>query len=227
MSEIRDFNSQLNNSFTKRVNTKMKFSNQVDVFLKATIIKSTNFRQALIIGAGKMDDFSVSFFVNYMDKVVITDIDIESSKKAIDKLKLRKSDRQKIVLKEVEYTGFEFGDFFNDFVNDILKIQNHDQIDQFIQAKLEKVRKYKFLEYEFEKYDFIYVSPIYTQLVYNQLLMECSVLRQSGYPEQAASHLSTLVRTFPQSQHLLSQEIECVALILLQESRLGLQVHYL
>ena len=25
---------------------------------------------------------------------------------------------------------------------------------------------------------------------------------QSGYPEQAASHLSTLVRTFPQSQHL-------------------------
>ncbi len=27
---------------------------------------------------------------------------------------------------------------------------------------------------------------------------------QSGYPEQAASHLSTLVRTFPQSQHLPS-----------------------
>ena len=125
MSEIRDFNSQLNNSFTKRVNKKMNFSNQVDVYLKSAIIKSTNFRQALIIGAGKMDDFSVSFFVNYMDKVVITDIDIESSKKAIDKLKLRKSDRQKIVLKEVEYTGFEFGDFFNDFVNDILKIQNH------------------------------------------------------------------------------------------------------
>jgi TolA-binding protein len=27
---------------------------------------------------------------------------------------------------------------------------------------------------------------------------------QSGYPEQAASHLSTLIRTFPQSQHLPS-----------------------
>ena len=128
MSEIRDFNSQLNNSLKKRINPKVNFKDQVDVFLKSSIIKSKNFRQALLIGAGKMDDFSVSFFVKYMDKVVITDVDIETTKRAVEALKLKKSERQKIVLRKIEYTGFELGGFFIEFSRNILKLRTHDEM---------------------------------------------------------------------------------------------------
>jgi len=193
MSEIRYFNSQLNNSFKKRSSTKVNFRDQVDVFLKSSMIKSSNFRQALIIGAGKMDDFSLAFFIKYMDKVVISDVDIETTKKAVDALKLKKSERQKIVLREIEYTGFQFGGFFIEFSRDVLKLKTHDEIDSFINGKLEPIKKYQFLEYDVGKYDFIYISPIYTQLVYNQLMMECSLIRQSGYPEHLIKYIEQVM----------------------------------
>ena len=39
----------------------------------------------------------------------------------------------------------------------------------------------------------MYVSPIYTQLVYNQVLRECSVLRESGYPEHMIKYIENIM----------------------------------
>jgi len=37
------------------------------------------------------------------------------------------------------------------------------------------------------------MSPIYTQLVYNQVLRECSILRESGYPEHMIKYIENIM----------------------------------
>lgn len=214
MDIIKEFNNKLNNSFEKRNKSGISFLEEVDLTLKSTIQKMDHTRQALIIGAGKMEDFSLCFFVKYFDKVVVTDIDIKTSKEVVSKMNLRKSERQKVILKELEYTGFGIFDFFEDFRKDIVKAKSFDEIELFLNEKIENIKKYSFLEYDFKKYDFIYVSPIYTQLIYNQILLECSLLRQSGYQENFLKFIENkmldemiqIIDRFNQNlQHLLSE----------------------
>ncbi|AIO18896.1 hypothetical protein KQ51_01017 [Candidatus Izimaplasma bacterium HR1] len=193
MSIIQSFNNKLNQSFTKRSSVNLSFSKQVDIILNSTLQKNKNFRQALIIGAGKMEDFSLYFFTKYFDKVVITDIDTLSVSKVVNEMKLSKSERKKIIIKEVEYTGFEKANFFSDFRSEIYKISTFDAIDKFLETKFEEIKDYEFLKNDFRKYDFIYVSPIYTQLIYNQILLECSLLREGGYQENLLKYIENVI----------------------------------
>ena len=193
MSIIKDFNNRLNNSFTKRSSNDVSFSKNVDVILKSTILRSKRFRQVLIIGAGKMEDFSLHFFLKFYDKVILTDIDTKSIKDRLKELSINKNDLKRIIVKEVEYTGFEEAAFFKDFRTEILKIKTFEEIDSFIQSKMEYIQKYTFLYEYFGKSDFIYVSPIYTQLIYNQILLECSLLRESGSQENLLKYIENIM----------------------------------
>ena len=166
MTIIQNFLAQLNQNSLFQKSGQDYFKKQVNLHLKPTILKNQNYRQALIIGAGKMSDFSLSFFVRFFDKVVVTDIDIESCKDYVKSIRLTKEHRQKIVFKRIEYTGFEDANFFSKLDEQVLSFKTRSDVDIFLSEINNQIRHYQFLEDQTGSYDFIYVSPIYTQLIY-------------------------------------------------------------
>jgi|LGOV01.1.fsa_nt_gb hypothetical protein len=189
MNAIKGFNHRLNNSFKNDEENTSDLRSQVDLLMESTFKKMGAFDNACIIGAGKMNDFSLLGIIECFSNVLITDVDVDSVRESIEKIKLSKRNRKKITVEEVEYTGFTYSKFFDDFKEKIIEVRDFEKIDQIIDQKLKKIRKYKFLKNRNEHFDFIYISPIYTQLIYQQLLRECSLLRESGYPEHLLKYI--------------------------------------
>ena len=184
MRTIQDFLVQLNQNSAFHVSGQNYFKEKVDLYLKPTILKNQNFRQALIIGAGRMSDFSLSFFMRFFDKVVITDVDIESSKQHVDSLKLTATQKQKLSFKRIEYTGLEEVEFFQKLDNAVHHFQTRNDVVDFLIEIYHEVYNYEFLKEQTGSYDFIYVSPIYTQLIYQQLLLRTELYHRQGiHPE--------------------------------------------
>ena len=137
-------------------------------------------QKACILGAGRMDDFSVSFFLQNFDEIILSDIDLKSMENNLKKLGLTKKNLEKIQLKEQEYTGLEEQHFFNIF-GTIDYHSSVDDVEMLLQTAFDNVKDYKF---DNETYDLVYVCPIYTQLVYNQVLRQCAILRTKGFKEE-------------------------------------------
>ena len=193
MKIMEVFNRKLNQSVQEDRPESVEFRNQIDFLIKSTHDKMENSTTAIVIGAGKMSDFSLSFFVKNFDEVVLTDIDLLTVNEAIRYERLKKKELEKITKIRIEYTGFEKNKFFQDFKERIVNCHSYDKLEKVIKSKLDGLEKYRFLKSYYEKADFIYVSPIYTQLVYNQLLRECAVLRENRYPEHFIKYLEEIL----------------------------------
>lgn len=193
MKLMEIFNHDLNTSLNyhnKEVDT---FRVQVDLILKSLIERLSNNQKVIVIGAGKMKDFSATFFVRSFDEVVLTDIDMLSVNEAVNNLNISEKDKKKITKIRMEYTGFEKNSFFKDFKERIINCRTFEKIDQVITSKLDGLDDYRFLKDYENSGDLVYVSPIYTQLVYNQVLRECSILRENGYPEHMLKYIENIM----------------------------------
>lgn len=189
MNKIKLFNHNLNNSLDYQSKSKELFADQVSLLLRAYVDKINARRSVCIIGSGKMEDFSLSFFVKRFEEVFLTDIDTDTVQKAVNDYHFTKKEKNQITIKQVEYTGFEEDLFFDDFKERIVNARTFEKIDQILDNKLENIKQFTFMEEYKNRFDFIYVSPIYTQLIYNQVLRECSILRESGYPEHLIKYI--------------------------------------
>jgi hypothetical protein len=187
------FNRDLNNSLNQENKDVDAFRLQVDLILKSLVERLNGNEKVIVIGAGKMKDFSATFFVRRFDEVVLTDVDMNSVIEAESKLKLSDKDKKKITKIRIEYTGFEKNAFFQDFKERIINCRTFEKIDQVLASKMEGLENYRFLRDYENSGDLIYVSPIYTQLVYNQVLRECSVLRENGYPEHMLKYIENVM----------------------------------
>ncbi len=193
MKFMEVFNRDLNNSLNQENKDVDAFRLQVDLILKSLVERLNNNQRGIVIGAGKMKDFSATFFVRRFDEIILTDIDLNSVIEAEGKLNISEKDKKKITKIRIEYTGFEKNAFFQDFKERIINCRTFEKIDQVISSKMQGLKDYRFLkEYEGSG-DLIYVSPIYTQLVYNQLLRECSILRENGYPEHMLKYIENIM----------------------------------
>lgn len=193
MKKMELFNRQLNQSVDEESKESIQFRSQVDFLLKSVFDKMTETETAVIIGAGKMSDFSLSFFVKNFEEVVLTDIDLLTVNNQVRFQHLSKKELEKLTKIRMEYTGFEQNKFFDDFKERIVNCQSYDKLEKVIKSKLEGLENYRFLKDYEGKVDFLYVSPIYTQLVYNQLLRECAVLREARYPEHFIKYLEEIL----------------------------------
>ena len=194
MKVIEVFNRKLNQSLIYENKEMKAFRLQVDLILKSVYERLIESDRAIIIGAGKMKDFSLTFFVKNFNHVVLTDIDMNTVNEAIKELRLSNKVLDKITKIRIDYTGFEKNQFFNDFKERIVNCRTFEKVDQVIKSKLEGLENYKFLKVYPKTADLVYVSPIYTQLIYNQVLRECAILRESGYPEHMLKYIeSTLL----------------------------------
>ena len=183
MKRIETFNTELNKSNFNTGTGLLEYKKQVSNSIEKAIKLLPKRDKVCIIGAGKMSDFDITIFLRFFDEVIITDIDLTSVNETINYLRLPAKLRKKITIVRTEYTGFEINHFFDDFKERIVNCYTFEKIEQVLESKLKGLDRYKFLkEYE-NDLDFIFVSPIYTQLIYNQLMRECSVLRETGYPE--------------------------------------------
>ncbi|MCK5762237.1 MAG: hypothetical protein KAH16_05000 [Candidatus Izimaplasma sp.] len=189
MKVIELFNRDLNKSLTHDTNSVKAFRLQIDLLLKSVSERLFENEIAIIIGAGKMKDFSLAFFVKNFNQVILTDIDLKTVNEEVKELKLSNDELAKITKIRIDYTGFEKNQFFNDFKEKIINCHSYEKIDQVINSKLKGLDKYQFLEVYPATTDLVYVSPIYTQLVYNQILRECSILRETGYPEHMIKYI--------------------------------------
>ncbi len=189
MKFMEIFNHDLNNSLNQENKDIDAFRLQVDLILKSLVERLNDNKIAIVIGAGKMKDFSATFFVRRFDEVVLTDVDMNTVIEAEGKFNLSEKDKKKITKIRIEYTGFEKNAFFQDFKERIINCRTFGKIDQVISSKLRGLEDYRFLRDYEGSGDLVYVSPIYTQLVYNQILRECSVLRENGYPEHMLKYI--------------------------------------
>lgn len=193
MKFMEIFNRDLNNSLNQENKDVDAFRLQVDLILKSLVERLNDNKKIIVIGAGKMKDFSATFFVRRFDEVVLTDVDMNSVIEAESKLKLSEKDKKKITKIRIEYTGFEKNAFFQDFKERIINCRTFEKIDQVLTSKMQGLENYRFLRDYENSGDLIYVSPIYTQLVYNQVLRECSVLRENGYPEHMLKYIENVM----------------------------------
>ncbi len=193
MKNIEVFNRNLNQSLNLENIETQNFKLQINLLLKSIYERLDSFEKAIVIGAGMMRDFSLTFFVDTFEEVVLTDIDMLSINEVEQTLNLSENEKNKITKIRIEYTGFEKNQFFVDFKERIVNCLTFEKIDQVINSKLVDLENYRFLHDYQESADFIYVSPIYTQLIYNQLLRECSILRASGYPEHLLKYIENIM----------------------------------
>jgi len=187
MSNIESFNILLNTTKDDRYQRWVEFREGIDSSLLRVITGLESRKLAIIIGAGRCEDFSLKQFVNYFERVILSDIDVESIFNAHDYLMLTKEEKARVEVVKVEYTGVENSGLFDDLVNRISKLDNFDDIEELLLKGFGDFKNYKFLK----KYsaDMVYVSPIYTQLIYQQLLMVCSKLRSVGYSENLLKYI--------------------------------------
>ena len=187
MSNIESFNILLNTTKDDRYQWWVEFREGIDSSLLRVITGLESRKLAIIIGAGRCEDFSLKQFVNYFERVILSDIDVESIFNAHDYLMLTKEEKARVEVVKVEYTGVENSGLFDDLVNRISKLDNFDDIEELLLKGFGDFKNYKFLK----KYsaDMVYVSPIYTQLIYQQLLMVCSKLRSVGYSENLLKYI--------------------------------------
>jgi hypothetical protein len=193
MKFLEVFNRDLNNSLNQENKDVDAFRLQVDLIIKSLVERLNDNKRVIVIGAGKMKDFSATFFVRRFDEIILTDIDMISVNEAVSNLKISEKDKRKITKIRIEYTGFEKNSFFKDFKERIINCRTFEKIDQVISSKLEGLESYRFLKDYENSGDLVYVSPIYTQLVYNQVLRECSVLRENGYPEHMLKYIENIM----------------------------------
>lgn len=192
MNLMEKFNHNLNNSLLDNNSEMEDFKEQVDLLLKTVFEQLDSTKSALIIGAGKMNDFSLNFFAKYFDEVLLTDIDPVTVNHALNQSGLTKKEREKIRLRQVDFSGYEDIQFFHQFKERLMTCRTFEKIDQVLKTQINSIKNYTFLADE-KSFDFIYVSPIYTQLVYNQVLYECSILRENGYPEHLIKYVESIL----------------------------------
>ncbi|MCF7926745.1 MAG: hypothetical protein K9L74_04150 [Candidatus Izimaplasma sp.] len=187
MNPLELFNHRLNKSLKTNTHKFSVFNNIINQALKNTIRTLKNKQNACVLGAGKMQEFSLSFLLSNFKRVYVTDVDYNTIKEVTTTMDLTTQQQQRLKLKRVEYTGFEQANFFTDFQTELKNRQTYTEIDAFLNKKLHQIKDYHFLPNI--TCDFVYVSLLYTQLVYYQLLEECAKLRTQNYPEHLLKYI--------------------------------------
>jgi hypothetical protein len=200
MKKIEQYNLKLNQSFDPD-KTQSSIGNLIRVMLSPYIEQLPNKNAFLCIGSGRLHDVDISFYEGFFNEIILTDVDIISTKRSLEKVSYSK---QAVKLERIEYTGYEISHFFDNLAKLIKKKESLDTFEKKLTLLLEANNSYRFLKSYEHHFDFIYVSPIYTQLFYQQLLLECAVYRTQGVDEPTLkliedvgiNHMNRIIKQF-------------------------------
>jgi hypothetical protein len=184
MRLIEEFHHALNQSINQLDSTKT-YRDKVDSIIKMELLGCKQRNLAIILGAGRCNDFSLSLFLGEMKRIVLSDVDHKSLSKCADKY-------PSVTLNDEEYTGFAAAKFFETFGEKMWAIKDKSDIKRFVTEVISIVKTHRFLQDYKKQADFVFVSPIYSQLVYHQLQLELSGLLRDGYSSELADEFAFL-----------------------------------
>lgn len=187
MKTSKDFYTLLNQSNVPGDNR--TYIKNTTSMMESLLLSRKRPMNALVLGAGRMDDLSIDFFLREFDQVTFTDIDSTSMDKALKDYQ----SENRIYKSELDYLGLEQQHFFRDF--DVLfTLEDHtSSIKLFIERKLEKIMNYQFSEEFTQDFDFVYLSPIYTQLLYRQVEHRLKSMVLRGLKEETKDYVLGIV----------------------------------
>lgn len=187
MSNIERFNILLNTTQDDRYNRWVEFRTEIDSSLLREINGLDSKELAIVIGAGRCEDFSIKLLLKHFKTVVLSDIDIESIFNAYEYKTLSDEEKKRIEVIKVEYTGLDNNGFFVNLEDKLRSCKDFDAIDRLLKTGFDGIESYSFLK----KYraDLVYVSPIYTQLIYQQVMMVGAKLKTEGYQANLLQYL--------------------------------------
>jgi hypothetical protein len=172
--------------------------------MNSILNKQENKENILVIGAGNLSDFDLSFLLTCFNNVYLTDIDVLSINQALKDKKYY----PKIKVKQVDYIGTRDTNFFNDF-SELLKFTEYNEVDQFFQNKIRKLMSFQFSKSFNIKFDSIYISPIYTQLLYREVETILINLTNKGFSNEYKNRLlSELLQTMTDIIDHFNMEID-------------------
>ncbi len=193
MTYIEQFNVLLNATNEERYQRWINFRNEIDASLLNVIDRLPLKEVATVIGAGRCEDFSLKQLVNSFEKVILADIDLESIVDSKSYKKLSKSERLKVTLLKIDFTGVENSGLFVNLETRLREVDNFDSIDRIINKGFGEIARYRFLKDYYKESDLTFVSPIYTQFIYQQLMLTVGKLRSTGYAENLLMYIENLV----------------------------------
>lgn len=188
MNYIEKYNYELNHDNPSRYVMWKQYREHAIQLMEDNLDKTM--QHTLIIGAGKCDDLDLNRIKNLTETLTISDVDLIALNQALDQYGLTEDD---VSLKRIEYTGLEKGQFFDQYLNSLLKCKSVLEIHSFLDKQFKTNESFTFLSDEKYKYDLIIVSPIYTQLLFLQILQYSEVLRSMKYPDPFISEIESYV----------------------------------
>ena len=183
MKTSRDFYALLNQS--NELGDNRKYIQETTSMMESLLLTRKKPRNALVLGAGRMDDLSIDFFLREFDQVIFTDIDGPSMDKALETYQ----NVDGVFKRELDYLGLDQHHFFEDFDLLFTLEEETSRIKNFLEEKLEKILHYKFSEEFTQTFDFVYLSPIYTQLLYRQVEQTLQGLVLEGLKEETKDYV--------------------------------------
>jgi len=193
MTYIEQFNVLLNTTNEERYQRWIDFRKKIDASLLNVIERLPVRETAVVVGAGRCEDFSLIKLVNSFDKVILADIDLESIVDSVAYKELKKTERGKVELLKIDFTGVENSGLFINLEARLRAADNFDSIEKIINTGFGDIAKYRFLKNSYKEADLTFVSPIYTQFIYQQLMLTVGKLRSTGYPENLLKYIENLV----------------------------------
>ena len=170
MDAIKQFNAILNKSTLNRFEDWKEYRNQLTEYITKNIADNTG--SILILGCGNADDLDLSVLARKCQTMMLSDIDDQALKNAIKKYKMNS---KQVSIKAHDYTGLNSNRNWNNFVNEMIKIDNPEDISSFFNEIETTINGHNFSEFE-TTYDVIIISPIYTQLLFQQGLSYIQIL---------------------------------------------------
>ncbi len=184
MRLIEEFHHALNQSI-KQLDFTQNYRDKVDAIIKMELLSLKQNNLAIILGAGRCNDFSLSLFLGEMKQLVLSDVDRKSIFECAKKY-------PSVKFSDEEYTGFASINFFENFGRRMWAIKDKDGIRKYVDEVSRAVENYQFLTEYKKRADFILVSPIYSQLVYHQIQLELAGLVNDGYSKKLANEFAML-----------------------------------
>jgi len=182
MESILKFNKLLNKSDNNRSDFWSEYRADITSFICQNIPSMSD--KICILGAGNSDDIDLIKIASICSNLYLTDIDKISISKSIQKYNLN---TEKTQIFPFDYIGLNSCDLWNNFVKEIIKIENKNNIDILFNHLKEVTTKNRFnLNL---KFDVLIISPIYTQLLFQQGLNYINVLNNLNYPLKLISYI--------------------------------------
>lgn len=122
-----------------------------------------NIDSAIILGAGACEDIDLNYLCSKVSKLALSDIDLETMKKGVEKQNLSKEDYDKLeFIGNIDFTGLEATNFYEELEELLMKGQKPKQILKLIMKSIKLIEEQTLLNKS--SYSLVISGAVHSQL---------------------------------------------------------------